>query len=111
MRCFVPSRVLARTGRGLSWSTPSTTEPWSSTGITASFRWRAGACTGGSLRSSGPSRSDDNDCRGLGEKVVVMGDAIDELIEEVIVDAQGEAEQLWSFRQAFEDRARLPRQR
>ncbi|HKN50478.1 MAG TPA: hypothetical protein VJ010_09660 [Actinomycetota bacterium] len=40
-----------------------------------------------------------------------MGDAIDELIEEVIVDAQGEAEQLWSFRQAFEDRARLPRQR
>ena len=30
-----------------------------------------------------------------------MGDAIDELIEEVIVDAYGEAEQLWSFRQAF----------
>jgi hypothetical protein len=37
-----------------------------------------------------------------------MDDVIDELIEEVIVDAYGEAEQLWSFRQGFEDRARLP---
>jgi hypothetical protein len=37
-----------------------------------------------------------------------MGDAIHELIEELIVDAYGEHEQLWSSRQAFEDRARLP---
>jgi hypothetical protein len=37
-----------------------------------------------------------------------MGDAIDALIEEVVVDAFGESEQLWSFRQAFEDSARFP---
>ena len=37
-----------------------------------------------------------------------MGDAVDELIEEIIADASGEHEQLWSFRQAFGDRARLP---
>ncbi|MCA1694102.1 MAG: calcium-binding protein, partial [Actinobacteria bacterium] len=37
-----------------------------------------------------------------------MGDRIDELISEIIVDAYGEHEQLWSFRQAFEDDARFP---
>ena len=37
-----------------------------------------------------------------------MGDAVDELIEEITVDAYGVDEQLWSFRQAFEDRARFP---
>lgn len=35
-------------------------------------------------------------------------DDIDALIEEVIVDAYGDDEQLWSFRQWFEDRATLP---
>ena len=37
-----------------------------------------------------------------------MGDDIDGLIDEVMVDAYGENEQLWSFRQAFEDMARFP---
>lgn len=37
-----------------------------------------------------------------------MGDAIDELIEEVIVDAYGDDEQLSSFCQAFEDHVRFP---
>jgi hypothetical protein len=37
-----------------------------------------------------------------------VGDGIDELIEEIIVDAYGEHEQLWSFRQVFEDDARFP---
>jgi hypothetical protein len=37
-----------------------------------------------------------------------VGDAIDELIEEIVVDAYGDYEQLWSFRQAFEDNARFP---
>lgn len=37
-----------------------------------------------------------------------MGDAIDELIEEVIVDAYGDYEQLSSFCQAFEDDVRFP---
>ena len=37
-----------------------------------------------------------------------MGDEIDELIDEVTVDAYGEDEQLWAFRQAFEDEARFP---
>ena len=37
-----------------------------------------------------------------------MGDRIDELISEIVVDAYGEDEQLWSFRQAFEDDARFP---
>lgn len=37
-----------------------------------------------------------------------MSDAIDELIEEVIVDAYGDYEQLSSFCQAFEDGARFP---
>ena len=37
-----------------------------------------------------------------------MGDEIDALIEEVIVDAYNEHEQLWAFRQAFEDNARFP---
>lgn len=37
-----------------------------------------------------------------------MGDQIDELIEEIIVDAYGEHEQLGSFRQVFEDEARFP---
>ncbi len=37
-----------------------------------------------------------------------MTDQIDELIEGVTVDAYGADEQLWSFRQAFEDNARFP---
>jgi hypothetical protein len=37
-----------------------------------------------------------------------MGDRIDELIEEIIVDAYGDYEQLWSFHQAFEDHCRFP---
>lgn len=37
-----------------------------------------------------------------------MVDPIDDLIEEIIVDAYGEHEQLWSFRQVFEDDARFP---
>lgn len=38
----------------------------------------------------------------------VMGDEIDELIDEVTVDAYGEDEQLWAFRQAFEEEGRFP---
>ncbi|MGH8990635.1 MAG: calcium-binding protein [Acidimicrobiia bacterium] len=37
-----------------------------------------------------------------------MGDDLDDLIEEVIVDAYGEDEQLWSFRQVFEEDGRFP---
>lgn len=37
-----------------------------------------------------------------------LDDDIDALIDEVTVDAYGEDEQLWSFRQAFEDSARFP---
>jgi hypothetical protein len=37
-----------------------------------------------------------------------MGDAIDNLIEEMIVDAYGPYEQLCSFRQIFEDTAAFP---
>lgn len=37
-----------------------------------------------------------------------MGDAIDELIDEVIIDAYGDYEQLCSFCQAFDDHARFP---
>ena len=37
-----------------------------------------------------------------------MGDAIDELIEELTVYAYGPDEQLWAFRQVFEDTARFP---
>ena len=33
---------------------------------------------------------------------------LDALIYEVIVDANGEDEQLWAFRQAFEDALSLP---
>jgi hypothetical protein len=33
---------------------------------------------------------------------------LDELIEEITVDADGEQEQLWAFRQAFEDNISLP---
>jgi hypothetical protein len=33
---------------------------------------------------------------------------LDQLIEEIIVDAYGDDEQLWAFRQAFEDNVRLP---
>lgn len=35
-------------------------------------------------------------------------DALDEMIEEIIVDAYGDDEQLWAFRQAFEDNVDLP---
>lgn len=35
-------------------------------------------------------------------------DALDELIEEITVDAYGDDEQLWAFRQAFEDDVALP---
>jgi len=34
--------------------------------------------------------------------------ALDALIEEIIVDAYGEDEQLWAFRQVFEDDIALP---
>jgi hypothetical protein len=34
--------------------------------------------------------------------------ALDELIEQITVDAYGEDEQLWAFRQAFEDRVAVP---
>ena len=34
--------------------------------------------------------------------------ALDELIEEITMDADGEGEQLWAFRQAFEDNISLP---
>jgi len=37
-----------------------------------------------------------------------MGDRIDEVIDEVLVDAYGVDEQLWSFRQVLEDRGRFP---
>ena len=37
-----------------------------------------------------------------------MGDTIDELIEETLLDAYGENEQLWSFRQVFEVDVRYP---
>ncbi len=33
---------------------------------------------------------------------------IEALLEEILVDAYGEEEQLWAFRQAFEDEVRLP---
>ncbi len=35
-------------------------------------------------------------------------DALDEMIEEITVDAYGDDEQLWAFRQAFEDDVELP---
>ena len=35
-------------------------------------------------------------------------DALDELIEEITIDAYGDDEQLWAFRQAFEDEVELP---
>ncbi|MBN1662063.1 MAG: cytoplasmic protein [Deltaproteobacteria bacterium] len=35
-------------------------------------------------------------------------DALDEMIEEITVDAYGDDEQLWAFRQAFEDNVELP---
>jgi hypothetical protein len=35
-------------------------------------------------------------------------DALDEMIEEITVDAYGDDEQLWAFRQAFEDNVQLP---
>ena len=34
--------------------------------------------------------------------------SLDELIEEITVDAYGEDEQLWAFRQAFEDNVSVP---
>jgi len=34
--------------------------------------------------------------------------ALDELIEKITVDASGDAEQLWAFRQAFEDHVAVP---
>ncbi len=35
-------------------------------------------------------------------------EALDQLIKEIIIDAHGDDEQLWAFRQAFEDNVRLP---
>lgn len=35
-------------------------------------------------------------------------DALDKMIEEIIVDAYGEDEQLWAFRQVLEDEIGLP---
>jgi len=37
-----------------------------------------------------------------------VADEIDALIAEIVVDAYGDDEQLWSFRQWFEDSATLP---
>lgn len=37
-----------------------------------------------------------------------MSDEIDALIEEVLTDAYGDDEQLWAFRQFFEDEAEFP---
>ncbi len=37
-----------------------------------------------------------------------MPDAIDDLLEEITVDAHGDSEQLTSFEVAFEERARFP---
>jgi hypothetical protein len=37
-----------------------------------------------------------------------VGDAVDERIDEIVVDAYGEYEQLSSFRQGFEDEAGFP---
>lgn len=37
-----------------------------------------------------------------------MADDIDAVVEEVIVDAYGDDEQLWAFRQSFEDEATFP---
>ena len=34
--------------------------------------------------------------------------SLDELVEEITVDANGEDEQLWAFRQAFEDNVSVP---
>ena len=34
--------------------------------------------------------------------------ATEKLLEEILVDAYGEDEQLWAFRQAFEDEVPLP---
>jgi hypothetical protein len=34
--------------------------------------------------------------------------SLDELVEEIPVDANGEDEQLWAFRQAFEDNVSVP---
>ena len=34
--------------------------------------------------------------------------SVDELVEEITVDANGEDEQLWAFRQAFEDNVSVP---
>jgi hypothetical protein len=43
------------------------------------------------------------------DKAVPLGQAaLDELIEEITTDAYGEEEQLWAFRQAFEDSVTLP---
>ena len=33
---------------------------------------------------------------------------LDDLIDEITTDANGEAEQLWAFRQAFEDEVEVP---
>ena len=33
---------------------------------------------------------------------------IDQLLEDILVDAYGEDEQLWAFRQTFEDEVPLP---
>ena len=35
-------------------------------------------------------------------------DTLDEMIEEITVDAYGDDEKLWAFRQAFEDNVELP---
>jgi hypothetical protein len=34
--------------------------------------------------------------------------SVDELVEEITIDANGEDEQLWAFRQAFEDNVSVP---
>lgn len=39
---------------------------------------------------------------------MIVADEIDALIAEVVIDAYGDDEQLWSFRQWFEDSASFP---
>ena len=42
------------------------------------------------------------------EKIEVADKEVDDLIEEITVDAYGDDENLWAFRQAFEDNVDLP---
>ena len=45
---------------------------------------------------------------GMGTEPMYPDKATERLLEEILVDAYGEDEQLWAFRQAFEDEVPLP---